>query len=209
MACNGYNHSPDCNCGWGGINYRSDETHLPEDYWRRDGSYSNPNAKCPVCGQAVFFYRSDSGGAVFFDHPGPPWPKHPCTDSGTNAGAVPPQLSGEHMHLKWMPWYCEESWPIMEGTWLIDFQNRSLWIKGIHLGLQGSNRPYWIAKRDSEAGQYWLSGLIDKKSVTSSFITKAYAPEAIKTPAGRAHFERTFPRSIAVMVEGARRRSQS
>jgi hypothetical protein len=29
----------------------------------------------------VYFYRSPSGGRVFFDDLGPPWPKHPCTDN--------------------------------------------------------------------------------------------------------------------------------
>jgi hypothetical protein len=29
----------------------------------------------------VYFYQSPSGGKVFFDELGPPWPKHPCTDN--------------------------------------------------------------------------------------------------------------------------------
>lgn len=44
-------------------------------------SYVNPNARCPVCGCAVYFYQSPYGGRVFFDELGPPWPKHPCTDN--------------------------------------------------------------------------------------------------------------------------------
>ena len=44
-------------------------------------SYVNPNAHCPVCGCAVYFYQSPYGGRVFFDELGPPWPKHPCTDN--------------------------------------------------------------------------------------------------------------------------------
>jgi len=45
-------------------------------------SYVNPNARCPVCRAPVIFYRSPYDGRVFFDPPlGPPWPKHPCTDS--------------------------------------------------------------------------------------------------------------------------------
>lgn len=44
-------------------------------------SYVNPNARCPVCGAAVYFYQSPYGGRVFFDELGPPWPKHPCTDN--------------------------------------------------------------------------------------------------------------------------------
>jgi hypothetical protein len=45
------------------------------------GCYVNPNAKCPVCGDAVYFYANDHGSRVFFDDLGPPWPKHPCTDN--------------------------------------------------------------------------------------------------------------------------------
>lgn len=44
-------------------------------------SYVNPNARCPGCGCAVYFYQSPYGGRVFFDELGPPWPKHPCTDN--------------------------------------------------------------------------------------------------------------------------------
>ncbi len=43
-------------------------------------SYLDPNARCPVCGASVFFYRSPHNGRVFFDDVGWPWPKHPCTD---------------------------------------------------------------------------------------------------------------------------------
>lgn len=44
-------------------------------------SFVNPNARCPVCGDPVFFYQSRYGGRVFFDDLGWPWPKHPCTDN--------------------------------------------------------------------------------------------------------------------------------
>lgn len=51
-------------------------------------SYVNPYASCPVCGAAVFFYQSPSGGRVFFDELGPPWPKHPCTDNTSRPGQL-------------------------------------------------------------------------------------------------------------------------
>jgi uncharacterized protein YndB with AHSA1/START domain len=41
------------------------------------------NARCPVCGQAVYFYANELGSKVYFDDLGPPWPKHPCTDLRT------------------------------------------------------------------------------------------------------------------------------
>ncbi len=43
--------------------------------------FVNPNATCPVCQAAVFYYQNDRGSRVFFDHLGPPWPKHGCTDN--------------------------------------------------------------------------------------------------------------------------------
>jgi hypothetical protein len=78
MPCNGLNHPPDCNCGWGGQYYGNTDT-VGELYWRQEANHTVPNAKCPVCGSAVFFYRSPDNGRVFFDALGPPWPKHGCT----------------------------------------------------------------------------------------------------------------------------------
>lgn len=46
-------------------------------------SFVFPNARCPVCEAPVFFYQSPSGGRVFFDELGPPWPKHGCTDNAS------------------------------------------------------------------------------------------------------------------------------
>lgn len=87
--CNAHNHRSDCTCGWGGFGHlgrRSSSAGAVSALrsispaWRRYASYTNPNARCPVCGCAVFFYQSPTGGCVFFDELGPPWPKHPCTD---------------------------------------------------------------------------------------------------------------------------------
>ncbi|MBE1203688.1 hypothetical protein [Aminobacter carboxidus] len=43
--------------------------------------FVNPNAKCPVCKETVFYYQNGRGSRVFFDDLGPPWPKHGCTDN--------------------------------------------------------------------------------------------------------------------------------
>jgi hypothetical protein len=51
-------------------------------------SYINPNAICPVCRKFVFFYQSPTGGRVFFDDLGWPWPKHPCTDNPTSQKGI-------------------------------------------------------------------------------------------------------------------------
>ena len=98
--CNAWNHSADCTCGWGGFGHlggggggrggggaRADLAlfrHLlatQANYRRRYETVTNPNARCPVCRVPVFFYQSPDGGRVFFDSPGPPWPKHPCTSN--------------------------------------------------------------------------------------------------------------------------------
>jgi hypothetical protein len=80
MACNGNNHSPNCQCGWGGVFYGLGLTET-KSIWQRQDSYTNPNARCPRCRASVYFYQSPYGGKVYFDEMGPPWPKHPCTDS--------------------------------------------------------------------------------------------------------------------------------
>ena len=103
MGCNAHNHSPGCNCGWGGQGNvdnlihnwigQNTNTYKPHSYtpsphpkkylephWALYSSYVQPNAHCPVCGASVYFYQSPYGGRVFFDELGPPWPKHPCTD---------------------------------------------------------------------------------------------------------------------------------
>ena len=76
-----WNHRREtCNCGFGGEGYDprkvilDDSISIHFDYQ----SFVNPRAKCPVCGDRVFFYRSPHGGAVYFDALGQPWPKHPC-----------------------------------------------------------------------------------------------------------------------------------
>ncbi len=90
----GHNHLPWCTCGWctGGWGkgrgssprkmaymplYKWDYDYIPRIHSFK--SFINPNARCPVCYERVFFYQSPYGGKVFFDELGPPWTKHPCT----------------------------------------------------------------------------------------------------------------------------------
>ena len=73
LGCNGFNHAPNCNCGWKG-GWKGKFT--------SDASSSGTfvlNAKCPVCLQPVYYYQNRHGSKVFFDGLGHPWPKHPCT----------------------------------------------------------------------------------------------------------------------------------
>ncbi|RMR34718.1 hypothetical protein ALP36_00578 [Pseudomonas syringae pv. coriandricola] len=111
--CNAWNHPKNCSCGWGGDGqpgrstnaYSAPATHggwlisLTNTYH----SYVNPNASCPVCGTAVFFYQSPSGGRVFFDELGPPWSKHPCTDTISPPGKAPhsSRMTGQSTVYSW------------------------------------------------------------------------------------------------------------
>ena len=87
----GHNHYADCMCGWC-VNYGGRFRKQGSLYTspHRVGTFTSyasftiPNASCPVCGASVFFYQSPSGGRVFFDELGPPWPKHPCTDNSSS-----------------------------------------------------------------------------------------------------------------------------
>lgn len=65
-------------------------------------SYLDPNATCPVCGAAVFFYRSPHNGRVFFDDVGWPWPKHRCTDKyhGSDSDVLSSVRSSFKFHLR-------------------------------------------------------------------------------------------------------------
>jgi hypothetical protein len=113
--CNAHNHPPNCNCGWGGIWYGSSNADSYAGIPRRgpkprvlglqkatngplSGAYTNPNATCPVCGAACYFYQSPYGGRVFFDELGPPWPKHPCT---TNEPARLVSMPRKGNHIPW------------------------------------------------------------------------------------------------------------
>jgi len=69
-------------------------------------SFVNPNARCPVCFASVFYYQSSSGGRVFFDELGPPWPKHPCTDSGRPFLRTDP----ETVRTRQLYWWEEQGW---------------------------------------------------------------------------------------------------
>lgn len=96
MACNGNNHVPNCNCGWGGVaNFKFSPAR------DKNGTFVL-NAKCPVCSKPVFYYQNKHGSKVFFDSLGHPWPKHPCTISKKDE-----QQTG-FASSKWVIKYLEE-----------------------------------------------------------------------------------------------------
>lgn len=110
--CNAYNHPYGCTCGFGGEGHKGNRGNFEDEdsFTFQNGesgpylpiaerhsklkkafSFTIPNAKCPVCGDSVFFYQNEYGSRVFFDELGPPWPKHPCTDNSNKF----PELSDE------------------------------------------------------------------------------------------------------------------
>lgn len=62
---------------------QNDASRFLERYLVRSvsGCFVNPNARCPICSEPVFFYANHFGSKVYFDDIGHPWPKHPCTDN--------------------------------------------------------------------------------------------------------------------------------
>ncbi|TIM38176.1 hypothetical protein [Mesorhizobium sp.] len=105
----GHNHYSNCTCGWC-VNYggaRIDRSLVAADLRLRDARlllernavrtvsacYVNPNTRCPVCGDAVFFYANRHGSRVYFDELGHPWPKHPCTDNPARRIAAGPAVA--------------------------------------------------------------------------------------------------------------------
>lgn len=135
--CNAWNHPIDCTCGWGGeghLGKRTDGDSITNQIrlftnWNPQ-SYTIPNAKCPVCGVPVFFYKSENGGSVFFDELGPPWPKHPCTDntnyytpSEYNFSQSNPQREWEKNN--WIPVIAENSVKNSSSTIVITRINKS------------------------------------------------------------------------------------
>ncbi|VVN86227.1 hypothetical protein PS689_01518 [Pseudomonas fluorescens] len=111
--CNAWNHPKNCSCGWGGDGHTGRSPNaigaaVIQNSWlisltNTYHSYVDPNASCPVCGGAVFFYQSATGGRVFFDELGPPWPKHPCTDTTSRPRKAPP-VSREKSQLDVYAW---------------------------------------------------------------------------------------------------------
>lgn len=94
--CNAHNHGKDCRCGFGGDGHLGRRVSSSFDIYpfsyvpvqvsdivfdkKKENSYTIPNARCPICGEKVFFFRSENGGCAYFDELGPPWPKHPCVN---------------------------------------------------------------------------------------------------------------------------------
>jgi len=111
MACNAWNHSVHCSCGFGGdtesdngVSYSQEALPCATGRTWVLGSYLNPNARCPICGQRVYFYRSPHDGRVFFDDLAPDWPKHPCTDKSDDPPGSAQYISWDHIEASEAEW---------------------------------------------------------------------------------------------------------
>ena len=87
--CNGLNHAPNCECGFGGDTSAPGDAPFPglelnklsdDRGWytyRRNDSFCRPT-KCPKCDRTDVFFVRHNGGSVWLDPPlGWPWYKHP------------------------------------------------------------------------------------------------------------------------------------
>lgn len=123
----GHNHRSSCTCPWcvslgrAGFGPMVYQGGAIRSAFRTLESFTIPNASCPVCGASVFFYQSPSGGRVFFDELGPPWPKHPCTVAP--AASVSTRTPRRTSRMP-MPTWVRAGWtPViikpsrMKGTW--------------------------------------------------------------------------------------------
>lgn len=113
---NGHNHSTDCACSFCDPKravFRSEMQASmnfgTEIRISRSCVLSHtPNANCPECNDPVFFYQNERGSRVFFDELGPPWPKHPCTDSGQFVPFAAKQVDAKSSSA------CNAGWSVVE-----------------------------------------------------------------------------------------------
>jgi hypothetical protein len=131
----GHNHYPSCTCGWckGGRSnsysshyskvekqsdfipsYKWDYSYIGRIYNYK--SFINPNARCPVCDERVYFYQSPYGGKVYFDQLGPPWTKHGCRTTAKDPVEprdidISSKVQPKWIRLKWKPFVCKISKP--------------------------------------------------------------------------------------------------
>lgn len=172
MPCNANGHPPDCNCGWGGVFHQaSTSLGYGPGYWSQPNSHTIPNANCPICGKSVFFYRSPDSGRVFFDSLGPPWPKHPCTDTSTSQRSGQ-SFTGYDTREGWWPFLCSAIAEGKDGQGCVLYNTED---RGLYVNTQPNrfslDTPIWIRRRDENRAPYQVSTLrtIDGKTTEVRF----------------------------------------
>jgi hypothetical protein len=181
--CNAWNHPLSCTCGFGGEGHlgRSGISQPIVIYDTRKLGFINPNARCPVCNAAVYFYQSPNGGRVFFDEIGPPWTKHPCTDilrPVTYARSINvPKVNTS----TWKQFICygikkiEARSPAYQLEGLVDSERRTYYT-GVH---DLNIRAIYFVKEDSGKEQIELSTYQELDGVLGErhFFVKKYLSE--------------------------------
>jgi hypothetical protein len=88
MSCNGNNHGPTCDCGWGGRGSTGGHRAPPKIF-----ASDTRLTTCPKCGAEVFFHTNGHGDGVFLDELGPPWPRHGCFPESEHSSALRKELT--------------------------------------------------------------------------------------------------------------------
>lgn len=138
-------------------------------------SFTNPNATCPVCGAEVYYYEHPNGARVYFDELGPPWLKHPCTDSPSfkiprKKKAQPTKSALTWQDSKWSPLIIDKTVLIEEGrgvrvqasssTMTVRFELNSILLKRKHCKVEAVNQLVMLAKNDGKKARISItSGL--------------------------------------------------
>ena len=79
--CNAWNHSPGCNCGWGGGSSGGGgrvSTGLSNRLANEIKDAETYPTTCWWCGETVFYHTNGFGDSVLFDSLGDPWQVHYC-----------------------------------------------------------------------------------------------------------------------------------
>lgn len=124
MACNGYNHPKDCKCNFRGGHPKS----RPPTWrgWKPRAArryFSGPNATCPECRIPVYYVPGPKGGGAYYDHFGPPWPKHACTNKpkpySPYGPSGKPKLRNKRSEFerdRWLPFFIRNIERLASGT---------------------------------------------------------------------------------------------
>lgn len=216
MPCNAFGHSSTCDCGWGGVNHDPWRPNINTD-WSHASSHTTPNARCPMCQNKVFFYRSPNGGAVFFDELGPPWPKHPCTDKSFNF-SLPGRINDllktlpikntqaknkKRKHRKiapqWWPYPCgmAKTLPNNEGICLQGEDGKRLFIKKQVNNITAS-APIWIRATPKIKGKYDVSTFRLKNGIPIMQNYVGYSLQGILNSISSEDFKVTLKEALGI-----------
>jgi hypothetical protein len=212
--CNAYNHFYDCPCGFGpgnGGGGRPGRSFVFTRYepisggWAKDNggtvaSYVNANAHCPVCGEAVYFYRSPYDGRVFFDDLGWLWPKHGCTDNSRDPRRAT-RDSVVNLIPKPVPQWRSEGWEPLLSAWVVrkrsglfitgDFRDQFVELKIITEESIDHDSPIFVREHREKPGFFEVNFLRSDPLVTRDRIAPAQCITRISYVIAKRKFDDT------------------